>query len=205
MEEHRLTEMPENYDPEVFNRIYRDTEKYRSKLASQVDPRRFGVSNADIKSYFNTKFLFTFTKYYDDFDEQKLKAYIINSLGMFKNRLLRKAYSKSVVALANKVDIDEVFDVGEIPDVLPISQEEDDLDKVKNYMRSKLSLEAYNIFLAKYDPPEFIIQRLENNPKKLNRIPKELLAEFFDYPVERVAKHLKKIRDTIRDASKDLN
>ena len=62
MEENRLKPMTQGYDESLFNLIYDKTKHLRRKLASEIDHRRFGVTNEDIKSWFDVKLIYVFKK-----------------------------------------------------------------------------------------------------------------------------------------------
>ena len=94
MEIHRLKPMKEGYSVQLFNDLYKQTSKLRKKLASQIDYRRYGVTPDIIESWFDDKFIYVFNKHFDNKDTDVLKGFIINSLQVFKYRVLRGAYSK---------------------------------------------------------------------------------------------------------------
>lgn len=176
MEEHRLQPMPSNYDPVVFNKLFSKTEGLRHKLASEINHHRFGLSHEDIVSFFNTKFIFVFAKYYNE-PEEKLLAHILNALKNFKCRILRNAYTikhsqsiveaDSVVYLSNtamdNIDRDYYF------------------NRLMDFMRQHLSENAFIILQVQLNPPPYILQRI--NPGKeanLQKIPDQLILEYFD-------------------------
>lgn len=179
MEEHRLTEMPEVYDQKLFLEIYKNTEKLKNRLVSEISLDRFpGMEAKDVKSWFNTKLLFTFQKYYEQFKDEPevLKAHIINSLSLFKCRVLRKAYTFQNESQLNSIPLDTYFEQDTLEDEPTITQE--DMEVILHEFKRELSPFDYNVLLVQLYPPEYILHRIK--PQQLNRIPIELIASYFD-------------------------
>ena len=205
MEEHRLKEMPMDYDSELFNSLLKDTEKLRNKLAYGIDHRRFGVEHEDIVSGFNTRCIYCFTKYYPEKNNpEELKAYIINSLSMFKSRILRNAYSVKSQARSSTVDIQELYNYDDLL-VEEEKQEDERVYKVKIFFKSRLTKPAYDLWLAQIYPPDWIIDQLIDTPKQIHRVPKEILADYFDISVEQVEKLRKEIRSITKQAKVEFS
>lgn len=93
MENHRLTQM-KDYDPLVFGRIYQQTRPLVKTLIRGIDYSRFDVTPDIVESWFDDKFIFVFNKYCDKHNEDVLKGHIINALRLFRNRVLKSAYTK---------------------------------------------------------------------------------------------------------------
>ena len=180
MEIHRLKPMQEDYDKDLFEKLYSLTENLRNSLARQINPRLYGVSQDIIKSWFDDKFIYVFNKYYGTMDESTLKGYIINSLKTFKFRVLRQAYSKSNM-FGNIMSIeDNVKYVNIIPD-------EDDSEEYSflmglalSFLKQKLSMDAYLVLDIDLNPPPFISKKLSSLKTK---IPAKLIAEYLDLEV----------------------
>ncbi len=205
MEEHRLKGIDfTEFDPEVYKSIYEQTAALRSSLAYNIDERRFGVEKQDIQSWFNSKFIFIYNKYHAESTPDELKARIINGLQYFKNRILRKAYTKEAEARTSMTDISELYDNPTYSSGEEVSDRELQVAQVKRFMKSKLSSEAYDVFLTQTYPPDYIIEKLKANPKQIHRVPKEVLAEYFDISIKLLDKYLKEIRACIRIARLDL-
>lgn len=178
MEENRLKPMPIGYDEKMFNSLYKKTEPLRKKLASQIDSRRFGLSYEDILSFFDVKFLFTFEKYHQQ-DEGILLGNIINSLSNFKCRILRMAYtqkfSQSISPLEDHSDINHLVDSSDD------GNHDFRLSKVMTMMKLTLSDNAYSLLEVQLNPPPFILEKLkERGFKNFNRIPEDILLDYFD-------------------------
>ena len=198
MEEHRLTPMNPNYDKELFNSLFKETEKLRNKLVYEIDHRRFGLESRDIKSWFDIKFVYVFNKYADKYqDPNILKAHIIQSLAFFKCRILRKAYTEESLHILENISLDDSQETMSRLD--EESQYDDRLESVLAFFKKELTDIAYDIFLLKLYPPEFITTNLACQ-KNFNKIPQSLIAEFFDIPESTVKRALKSIKETTHRA-----
>ncbi len=185
MEDHRLKPMPVNYNRQLFEQIYHETKALRAKLVYGIDSRRFGVDAEEISSWFDVKFIYVFSKYYDQFIDQPgvLKGHIINALQLFRYRVLKEAYMDKNKQYLNKIEIGEIEYFENL-----ISTEEDDevnqshnelIQRVTSFLRSKLSDDAYFILELQLNPPPFILHRLESlNNRRIGNIPNELLADY---------------------------
>lgn len=194
MEIHRLKQVPENYDRELFNRLYEATRSLRKSLTYQVDARRFGVSSDIIASWFDDKFTYVFFKYYGKKEPEMLKGYLINSLKTFKFRMLRKAYQESYIELYNNIVHleDQEKELSNIPDEPGVSAQEALLEMAMDYLKSKLAPEAYTILEVTINPPLYIISRMKDPSV---RIPTKLLLQFLDIsPTEDMVSKVNKIR-----------
>ena len=126
METHRLKPMPTGYDEQLFNSLYKATEKLRNKLVYGIDNRRFGVEPAEIKSWFDVKFIYVFTKYYPKYSNPEvLKAHLINALQLFKYRILRKAYTVESLHMLSNVGLEDSPEIDYLVD-----EHSDDSDKL---------------------------------------------------------------------------
>lgn len=201
MEIHRLVTMKEGYPEDLFNKLYKETEGLRRTLSYQIDHRRYGVSPDIIKSYFDDKFIFVFNKHFDQYDEDVLKGFIINSLRTFKLRMLRKAYNIEGEFFGSCVTIDGEFD---IINIIPEQKSPDNPDLLYEltleYMRNKLSDNAYMLFQIQFDPPPYIMNRLQNSN---SRIPNKLVADYLniEYGPE-AEKYIKNMKREINNAIK---
>jgi hypothetical protein len=178
MELHRL--QPFNYESEVFNKIYKETEPLRKKLAGQINTRLFGVSYDIVLSWFDDKFLHAYSKYYEkhpDGSEGNLKGYIINSLQIFKLRVLRKAYQEGIYH--DMVTIDDNPMINYLPDKNDLEEGEVFLERALGFLKSNLSDIAYSILQLELNPPPYIMVRMDD-PKK--KIPIPLMLEFLNIP-----------------------
>ena len=211
MENHRLKAMPENYDESLFNKIYQETANLRKALASQIDARRFGVDNEMILSYFDDKFIYVFSKYYNQVNSNVLKGYIINSLKTFKLKLVKTLYLDKWEFFNNLVTLEiayyhnedgdefEVDDLTEIADDSEYNLDHDFLlNLVDAYMQEHLSPDAYQVYKIQLNPPLYIIDRLTSSTQK---IPNALLLEFLEIPATKeVVRQLQILKKEIEEA-----
>lgn len=197
--------MKEGYPQDLFNKLYEETKNLRRSLAYGIDSRRYGVSNDIILSWFDDKFIFVFNKHFDNKEPDVLKGFIINSLKMFKYRILRKAYNGEGEFYNSLIELEGE---NELINIIPDRSFETTQDifhgLALEYMKEKLSENAYLLFQAQLDPPPFIIDRIKNSN---SRVPNYLWAEFFgldfesERKTERYIKNLKKeINTTIKKA-----
>lgn len=205
MENHRLTPMKEGYPEDLFNKLYAETRNLRRSLAYQIDPRRYGVTRDIIESWFDDKFIFVFNKYFDNKDPDVLKGHLINALRTFKYRILRKAYNKEGQFYESLIELEgesELINI--IPDRSLETHENIFYNLAFEFMKERLTENAYLLLQVQIDPPPYILSRI----KKCNaRIPNHLYAEFLDIDLgddnktERYIKRLKKeINLTIKGA-----
>lgn len=151
MEGHRLQPMPDNYDRELFLRLYKATIPIRKKLAATIDSTRFGVEYKDVLSWFDEKFIFAFTRYYGKYDEEVLKGHIITALDRYKYRIMKMAYSNKF----NQHNFVKVEDTSVFEGIVGVTAEEDNLFRraVLNYMREALSTDAFLVLQTELYPP----------------------------------------------------
>lgn len=201
MEVHRLQPMKQGYPVELFNRLYKETAVLRKKLSSQIDPRYYGVSRDIIDSWFDDKFIFVFNKYFEEKEPDLLKGYIINALQTFKYRVLRKAYSKEGNFYGTNISLEgELELINIIPDNSLSSTEDVFYNLAIEFMKEKLSENAFMLFQAQVSPPPYILSRLKTSQ---SRISPRLLAEFLgiDLGSERATeKYIRNLRKEINSA-----
>ena len=206
MEEHRLLPMQDNYDKNLFNKLYKETEPLRKKLSSKysIDARIFGVDQKEILSWFDVKFIFVFNKHFNNKDPGVLKGFIINSLKTFKYRILRSSQTNKNQQYANVIDIEES---SHFDNIISNNQEKQDenkqifLDLALAFMKSKLSEDASFLLEIELDPPLYIMQKLCNEKKSLNtKIPSKLIAEYLDLQDDNNAvDYINELRREIRE------
>ena len=204
MEENRLKPMVE-HDPKVFNSIYKDTEQLRRKLAYGIDARRFGVDYEEVLSWFDVKFIHSFNRYYGQKPEGVLKAYIINSLQFFKQRILRFSYSQKA-QIHNTVDIEDLSVKPECVMVDFEYQEHQTLLKYAlGYIRPRVNCDTFQVLEVELNPPMYILGKLQD--KNTTKIPSNLIADYLGWGsesdgVRRVnlcRKELKQILPTVKE------
>lgn len=177
---HRLKTMQENYDQQMFLRLYKVCKPVIRNLTKQIDYKRYNLTPDIISSYFWDKMLYVFNKYYGTCSEEHLKARILASLSTFKNKLLRSAYGEQAEYNQALFKLDDLFDNDK--ELEDDSEEEkaksEMLEMMYDYMKEHLSMDAYMIFEVLLTPPPYIKERIKEN----GRITNGLLVEFFDMP-----------------------
>lgn len=201
MEIHRLKPVPQNYDRELFNSLYEQTQSLRDSLVYQIDARRFGVTPDIVRSWFDDKFTYVFFKYVNVKDPDMLKGYIINSLKTFKFRVLRKAYQESNIEMYNNIVHleDQEKELSGIPDETGPSVKDELLALALSYLKEELSPEAYSILEITTNPPMYIMAKMREPHL---RIPTKLILEFLgvevtDEAISKINKIRRHIEETI--------
>lgn len=197
---HRLTEMVD-YDPVIFNKLYRVVRPVIRNLVRQVDHRRFNVTPDIIYSYFMDKFLFVFNKYYGTCSEEHLQANILRALSTFKNKLLRSAYGEKAEYNQGLTSMEELFDNNKEleDDSEEVQVKEEHMKMIEDYMREKLSPDAFLIFQLTMDPPEVLIP-VEDRGKRISNI---TFVDFFEMP--RTKSSVKSIAELRQDIDYYIN
>lgn len=194
---HRLKTMQENYDQQMFLRLYKVCKPVIRNLTKQIDYKRYNLTPDIISSYFWDKMLYVFNKYYGTCSEEHLKAKILASLSTFKNKLLRSAYGEQAEYNQSLFKLDDLFDNDK--ELEDDSEEEkaksEMLDMMYDYMREHLSMDAYMIFEVLLTPPPYIKERIKDS----GRITNLLLVEFFDMPkTNSSVKYISELRSDIQ-------
>lgn len=203
MEIHRLKPMKSGYSKDLFERLYQETKPLRRSLARQIDSRRYGVTTDIIESWFDDKFIFVFNKHFDNKDENVLKGFIINSLKMFKYRVLRKAYNKEGEYYSSLVELEgekELINI--IPDKSLETHESVFYNLAIEFMKERLSDNAYLLLQLQVNPPPFILDRIK---KHNSPIPNLLAAEFLGIDLgdeDDTYSYVKKLKKEISKATK---
>lgn len=208
MEENRLKPMGD-YDPKLFNELYKATEQLRRKLAYQIDARRLGVDYKEILSWFDVKFIFAFNKYVKVKEKEELKAHLIRALQFFKNRILRKAYSKSNIH-NSMIDIEEVYLLKETQVDYEYDEKEFFLGLIMEFMESSLCEDAYRVLQVELHPPLFILNELSKCNASTTKIPSTMIADYLGWgiskeAVSRVEALRKEIRTGVEQAKAYFN
>lgn len=173
--------MKDGYDQKLFNKLYKETETLRNSLVYQINARKFGVTSDIVKSWFDDKFIWVFSKYAGTITSDQLKGRMINSLVTFKFRVLRKAYSKNNI-YANEINMLRLDDYDPsianiIPDKTEISNHDLFLELALKYLKKNLCDDALLVLELELNPPPFIMDKMVN-PK--TKIPAKLIAEYLD-------------------------
>ena len=194
---HRLKTMQENYDQQMFLRLYKVCKPVIRNLTKQIDYKRYNLTPDIISSYFWDKMLYVFNKYYGTCSEEHLKARILASLSTFKNKLLRSAYGEQAEYNQSLFKLDDLFDNDK--ELEDDSEEEkaksEMLEMMYSYMKDRLSIDAYMVFEVLLTPPPYIKERIKDN----GRITNLLLVEFFDMPkTNSSVKYISELRSDIQ-------
>lgn len=194
---HRLKTMQENYDQQMFLRLYKVCKPVIRNLTKQIDYKRYNLTPDIISSYFWDKMLYVFNKYYGTCSEEHLKARILASLSTFKNKLLRSAYGEQAEYNQSLFKLDDLFDNDK--ELEDDSEEEkaksEMLDMMYDYMKEHLSMDAYMVFEVLLTPPPYIKERIKDS----RRITNWLLVEFFDMPkTNSSVKYISELRSDIQ-------
>lgn len=194
---HRLKTMQENYDQQMFLRLYKVCKPVIRNLTKQIDYKRYNLTPDIISSYFWDKMLYVFNKYYGTCSEEHLKARILASLSTFKNKLLRSAYGEQAEYNQSLFKLDDLFDNDK--ELEDDSEEEkaksEMLEMMYDYMKEHLSIDAYMIFEVLLTPPPYIKERIKDS----RRITNLLLVEFFDMPkTNSSVKYISELRSDIQ-------
>lgn len=194
---HRLKTMQENYDQQMFLRLYKVCKPVIRNLTKQIDYKRYNLTPDIISSYFWDKMLYVFNKYYGTCSEEHLKARILASLSTFKNKLLRSAYGEQAEYNQSLFKLDDLFDNDK--ELEDDSEEEkaksEMLEMMYDYMKEHLSIDAYMVFEVLLTPPSYIKERIKDS----GRITNLLLVEFFDMPkTNSSVKYISELRSDIQ-------
>lgn len=199
---HRLKPM-RDYDPECFNRMYKISKPVINNIVRHINAKRYGLSPDILQSYFFDKMLYVFNKYQGTCSEEHLKAKILLSLGVYKNKLLKKAYGENAENNINTYSLEDLFEKDK-EYVEEIEVEDEGFSKVllnrlHKYMREHLTLDAYLVFETLLTPPLFILERTGG----VRKITNTLILEYFEEPVNKNT--LRYITEIRKDISYWLN
>lgn len=205
---HRVKEFT-HYNREEFERMYKICKPLIKKLSKNIDSRRFNVSQDIIQSYFWDKFLYVYNKYQDKYTEDRLKATLITSLQIFKNKLLRNAYTRQAEFNQELTSFEELFDNSkedkddnQEKDIIENEPEENNFSNMLHeYMREKLTPDEYLIFVTELDPPMFLKEKMKEAHGKLSTLN---LIEYFELPkTQRAADYISNMRTHIKNTIKE--
>ena len=197
MELHRLKPMQEGYDVTLFNDLYSKTKGLRENLVYQIDESRFGVTKDELRSWFDDKFIFVFNKYFGKMEPEVLKGYLINSLKTFKLKVLRRSYQLNNSVNLNTITLDDLSMFNTIEDYRDENSEML-YNLASEFLKNKLSQEAWELLQLQLNPPLFILSKMKN-PE--SRIPGKLILEFLGEDITTANLNLiKAIRQEINQA-----
>lgn len=204
-ESHRLKPFDPSWDVELFEKVFRETQVLRRKLAFGIDARRFGVDYEEVVSWFDVKCIFAFQQYMTKYDQENvgdLKGYVIRALQQYSFRIMRNSYQLKYKDHPAVLDITELVDERDI-----ISEDYDPhkdrlIDRVLSFMQRELSPNAFLVLQLELRPPSYITRELEELGKPLNaKIPHDLIAEYLELPVP-VIKQLRREISQVMESAK---
>lgn len=194
---HRLKGF-DNKNPVLFNKMYKVCKPYIRNLAKNIDPKKYNVTSDIIRDYFWDKFMYVYAKYYHECievsaNEDKLKHTLLHSLGCFKNKLLRNAYTKQAEFNSTLVPFDNLFNDSDrnesddeedevVDNGLGLvdestSQTSSQMEELMNYLNGVLTPDEVLLFQTELNPPEFF--RKDNGGFKVTIMD---LIDFFELP-----------------------
>lgn len=207
MELHRLKEMQDDYDEELFNKIYKDCSKLMDKLTFGINPLYYGVTTDIIRSWFDDKFIYVYNKYYGEMSDKSLKSHIIKALQQFRCRILRGAYTQHSEKNIEMIRLDDEeyqrYNMDVIDDIEP-EVDEELLAKVKDFMKQTLSEDAYFLFNLQLNPPPMVLsnekETLDEKWASFLGLPQEESTYiYFDNLREEISRGTKRCRNKFKD------
>lgn len=212
MEESRLKPMQDGYDAKLFNELYERTAQLRKKLISQIDARRLGVDNEELESWFTVKFVYVFNKYFRQKEKDESPAQyevkkgillgnLIQSMRLFKQRVLRKAYTKQSTEYYQAIiNLDEVeYQVMGIED--PVENQTLFMDLAMSFLEKNLSENAFDLLKLQLQPPPYILTQVSKiDLKDLNKIPSHIISEYYGLGDSKGVQLVNKLRKEIKEA-----
>lgn len=204
---HRLKEFGE-YDREQFERLYKICKPLIKSLSRTIDCKRYNVSIDIIQSYFWDKFMYVYNKYHQKYDEERLKANLLSSLQIFKNKLLRNAYTQQAEFNQELTSFEVLYDNSKelLDDSEETSYKEDLSRRFHLYLQKHLTPEEYLLFKTELNPPPFFKERIEQSHGKLSVLH---LIDFFELPRDRRSQRIitnmrNHIKETLIKAGQEL-
>lgn len=177
---HRLRTF-ENLDEKQFNRLYAVCKPIIRKLSYGIDTRKYGVDREMLQSYFTDKFMYVYSKYAKEYDEERLKFTLIKSLTQFRNKLLRAAYTQQGEFNSDTSSFEDLFEAGrEWEDDTAETEYKEDLSvRFHTFMKNHLTGDEYLLFVTQLNPPPFLEEKMKDSHGRISIL---ALVEFFDLP-----------------------
>lgn len=204
---HRIKEFTD-YNRDQFEKLYKLCRPLVRNLSRSIDSRRFNVSQDIIQSYFWDKFLYVYNRYQHKYDEERLKATLLTSLQVFKNKLLRNAYTKQAEFNQELTSLDILFDNNKeyLDDTEDTEYKQELSDRFNQFMMDNLTPDEYLVFRIELDPPPFFTERIIQSHGKLSILH---LVDFFELPrngkSQTILTNMRKhIKETLEKAKKEF-
>lgn len=195
---HRL-KVFDHVDDQRFRKIYKSCKPLIRRLSSEIDVRRYNVTRDIIRSYFDDKFMFVYYKYQDKYDDNRLKATILSSLSVYKNKLLRNAYTQKAEFNQDLTSFEDLYEDSKefIDDDDEVNYKESLSIQFNDYLKEHLTGDEYLLFRTELNPPPFFEDRIKKSHGKLSILH---LIEFFELPkTKKSHKILTKMRKNIKE------
>jgi len=203
---HRLDEIRPNFDISLFNDLYQRTASLRKTLSYQVDANKFGLDQQFIEDWFSDKFLYVFNKYFNKGEsEDAILAKCINSMKMYKNKILNQVYRAGEEQLYSHINLEDVS-LSEVDLTTAIDNEVAENRELiiklsKAFLEDRISREAYTYFKLVVDPPA-ILKEYDYSiglTKRTTKIPLDLLSSLLDIGTKGIEKSVKLLRREIKN------
>lgn len=155
--------MPADYDAETFNEMYVKCSAYMDKLARGINPRYFNVTDDIVRSWFDDKFIWIYTKYHNEMSDKALLPHILKGLKTFQAHVMMKAYSEKADMNMRMMSMDNEelwapHQLEAIPDESKGFQDNDLVREVKARVKEILgNTDAYTLFEMQLNPPPMVL------------------------------------------------
>lgn len=184
MEEHRLQELPPDYNPQLFTKLFKELTPLKKKLAANFDFTRFkGITYEDLLSFYDVKFILLYKKYFCEkhLPENLLRGHLISGLSNYRNRLLKMSYQEKYLTKAiNPEGIDNFDNL--LKDEASRDSREMYFSLLYTYIQQKLNNPiAYDLFHVELYIPEALKEYVVVVGRK-KIIPTWVLVEYLDIP-----------------------
>lgn len=182
------------FDPEStksFLRLRKEFEPLIKKLTSKVSYKRMGMTFEDVESLFQDKLIHVFLRYHNRKEWDELKYLTTRSLMNYLTRIYRKQPDQVTVSL----------DQDNFTYIIPINDEpsyyELTMEMFIEFLKTKLPLRDFNLFILLHYPPLYITSKVESLSK---RIPSKLYLEFLGItPNKNQIKQFNQLRKVISE------
>lgn len=178
-----------------FLKLKKEFDPLIKTLCSKVSYKKYGMTFEDVEGLFFDKLIHIFFKYYTNKSWEDLKFLTTRSLLNY----LTKIYKKQGTTV--RLDDGELLNY-----IIPIENEPSYRDLTMNlfleFLKAKLPIKDFNLFILLHYPPLYITSRLKNMEK---RIPSSLFLEFLGFsPEKTLIKRFNQIRRNLDEQVKIL-
>mgnify|MGYP005609983725 FL=1 len=101
--------------------------------------------------------MFVYYKYQDKYDDNRLKATILSSLSVYKNKLLRNAYTQKAEFNQDLTSFEDLYEDSKefIDDDDEVNYKESLSIQFNDYLKEHLTEDEYLLFRTELNPPPF--------------------------------------------------